>query len=1378
MANEQVKIEYQFVGEDVGLTSKIDDIYKKLEKLGEGASVTIKKLDGLGDKTITLTNTLNTATGKMEVFSKELLEIQNNASGATKQINELINAMNRLNSSKGNSGAVNNQKQLANATQKTLDTTKKLNAEQKKLSSYRNNGTSVKEIQSQARTKTIEASKKAQDEKDIATIVSGYKQGKKFNTSTDFKGTSLEVSGKTIASMYRSQNPEVKKLLSEYAKEVEKRDEMLKNLGSPAKNLEKNIAKLNNQKNKLQALRNPANADMSYRVKNGEMAREINTLSSFKNSMDKVKKEIDSIQQQAIKNGVSVNPTDYLNQAIKTQDVLKRIDNIMNKTPKNEPQNKNYQVIGDIKKLDGKTLRKASTASNSVNNSQNIKQIKEEQKAQESLNDSKKNYLQLTEKQNKQESNKRQSNSNQKTFNQQQRAYNKAVQDLPGNYSKLTKEYKSMNKAVEDETNKLNSINTQLMSKKGVSQSELKKIGETLANSQKKIADTSKQIRTLEEKAWNIASIANNEAKKVSGLKLSNNTKANGNTKTYRVANGGSIKDTKSVLTDVKQYKALGQELSKAQSELSSKMINLSASSMTLGSNLQHLQSGWGAVGNSMQLAGKAITSIGNGINNLGRNMINTGQNVQMLSNSLRTLSLLSASAFTTIAKEGIDFERSLAGVASAINRVEINPDGSASIMSDKEFDDLLGNIKDKAREQARTSIYDANQVMEAYRHTILSGWSGQESMESMDALIQMATASRIQGDQFAGLIEDIANSMASLGMVYEGIDIDGDGVFDERIRKNADGMAESVIRLTDVMSKAQAISTLDLPDLVKSYQIGGSQLSSFGLELEEITSLFSVLGNRGIKGSQAGTGVSSIMANLMGKTGQAKKALDEIYQKTGVDVYAWDKNGQYIGIEKHLENLSEAFMVLKKKYGTEYGVDNIQLAQLLGGKHHFKTLTKMLEGYQSGEFTQTLAILKNSQGATAEMADITNQSTWGQLKMTLSEVKEAMMSMWEVIKPGFEALLELVRKVARAFTELSDEQKLNIAKWMAFIVVGVTLAGIISSVLMALGSLTSMFGSALSGIGKLFVTIGTIIVLFSKWELAVGALVKVFPALGGLNLTLTGVLGTLGLMVGKFIAVASSVLIFFNNIKLLTRAFKDARAEGEGFFDTLGKTISNAGKQLENESLNIAEKLTKMFNIDQDKLAKNLAKTFSTLINMADNYINIMTFGIAGKLSDYIGQKLGTDGFKEIIMDRLDNKAKNGMGGKNLFESDLGREAQAKGYDNYEDELKAERIKNTLNKITVLFDGEETGAFSNLIEKIENADGAKAELTTEDVRLDAIDYKTLKDSIKESKTYIDELDGKIEKNVDNILKYNKQLDELKTKINNTSNKNTKKNLH
>ena len=1222
MANEQVKIEYQFVGEDVGLTSKIDDIYKKLEKLGEGASVTIKKLDGLGDKTITLTNTLNTATGKMEVFSKELLEIQNNASGATKQINELINAMNRLNSSKGNSGAINNQKQLANATQKTLDTTKKLNAEQKKLSSYRNNGTSVKEMQSQARTKAIEASKKAQDEKDTATIISGYRQGKKFNTSTDFKGTSLEVSGKTIASMYRSQNPEVKKLLSEYAKEVEKRDEMLKNLGSPDKNLEKNIAKLNNQKNKLQALRNPANADMSYRVKNGEMAREINTLSSFKNNMNKVKKEIDSIQQQAIKNGVSVNPTDYLNQAIKTQDVLKRIDNIMNKTPKNESQNKNYQVLGDIKKLNGKTLRKASTASNSVNNSQNIKQIKEEQKAQESLNDSKKNYLQLTEKQNKQESNKRQSNSNQKTFNQQQqRAYNKAVQDLPSNYSKLTKEYKSMNKAVEDETNKLNSINTQLMSKKGVSQSELKKIGETLANSQKKIADTSKQIRTLEEKAWNVASIANNEAKKVSGLKLSNNTKANGNTKTYRVANGGSIKDTKSVLTDVRQYKALGQELGKAQSELSSKMINLSASSMKLGSNLQHLQSGWGAVGNTMQLAGKAIAFIENGINNLGRSMINTGQNVQMLSNSLRTLSLLSASAFTAIAKEGIDFERSLAGVSSAINRIEINPDGSASIMSDKDFDDLLVNIKDKAREQARTSIYDANEVMEAYRYTTLAGWSGQESMESMEALINMATASRIEGDQFAGLIEDIANSMASLGMVYEGIDIDGDGVFDERIRKNADGMAESVIRLTDVMSKAQAISTLDLPDLVKAYQIGGSQLSSFGLELEEITSLFSVLGNRGIRGSQAGTGVSSIMANLMGKTGQAKKALDEIYEKTGVDVYAWDKNGQYIGIEKHLENLSEAFTVLKKKYGTEYGVDNIQLAQLLGGKHHFKTLTKMLEGYQSGEFTQTLAILKNSQGATAEMADITNQSTWGQLKMTLSEVKEAMMSMWEVIKPGFEALLELVRKVARAFTELSDEQKLNIAKWMAFIIVGTTLVSVLSNVLIAVGSLFSMFASLTGGFRKIISFVGTIIILFSNWELAVGTLVKVFPALGGLNLTLGNVLKTLALMAGKFIAVASSVLIFFNNIKLLTRAFKDAKAEATGFFDLIGKTISNAGKQLENESLNIAEKLTKMFNIDQDKLAKNLAKTFSTLINMADKYINIMTFGIAGKLNDYIGQ-------------------------------------------------------------------------------------------------------------------------------------------------------------
>ena len=47
MSEKTVKIEYQFVGEDVGLTTKIDDIYKKLDKLGEGASVVIKKIDGL-----------------------------------------------------------------------------------------------------------------------------------------------------------------------------------------------------------------------------------------------------------------------------------------------------------------------------------------------------------------------------------------------------------------------------------------------------------------------------------------------------------------------------------------------------------------------------------------------------------------------------------------------------------------------------------------------------------------------------------------------------------------------------------------------------------------------------------------------------------------------------------------------------------------------------------------------------------------------------------------------------------------------------------------------------------------------------------------------------------------------------------------------------------------------------------------------------------------------------------------------------------------------------------------------------------------------------------------------------------------------------------
>lgn len=1345
---------------------------------------------------------------------------------------------------------------------------------------------------------------------DMKKITEAYNNGAKLNTSTDFKGTDLEISGRTVSEMYRSNNQKVKKLLSEYQKETAKRDVIAKTLPQRDNTLDGKLTKLNEYKKKLKAIENIENGEQSYRVKDDKSIRDSSgSYAKLTKNIKKLNKEIETLQKKSSSAGQEAQATskEYIEQAVKAQKVLKDIDDVITKTNTKDKtyslgdnrnyrkvaseikeetkaieenttaQAKNYQVLGDLSKLKGKTLKTPSTASQTQEEVKNIGAIASEinnkavqlqnalknndtavigqlqneirtlmaqrqaleklqgknlvntsntkyqkvdvvnatgsQKqiadttngvqgqiqAQNQLNNEKAETLKLeqqiaqqnaktakqtakniknqveADKQKHQltlanikayeDSRQRQHQESREHANQKrqdsanfkaQQAYKKAVKQAPDELKNLTNAYKVATAQVKDESAKLEQFKgtiKKLASKGALNEEDFTKIEKGFTAQQKRIANANARIEKLNQRAEKVLNITGAEAQRLGNLSLKSGNKS------YRVKNGQSISGQVGDIGKLNQYKKLVGDLGKSQKDLDKHMMDLAKNATNAGQSLLKLQNQIGSIGNITQLAGKGFINLGQGIQNLGNGMMRTGQNIQMVTNSLRMLSMVASGVFAYAGQQGIEFNRSLMGVASTLNRMSIDKKtGEVSVMPDYEFDGILENIASTAREQARKSAYTANQVMEGYRYTALAGWSADEMTDSMQYFIDMATVARIDGENFANVVDLITDSLASLGMAYEGIDLDGDGVFDDKIRKDAESLSKEVQHLSDVMIKAQSISNMDVNQLAEGYKIAGSQLSTFGLSVEEISTMFAVLANRGIKGTKAATGLSSIMANLTGKTGQAKKALDEITEKTGIDVYAWDKNGQYVGIEEHLNRLSKAFKKLKEMYGTEYGVDNLQLAQLLGGKHHFKSLTKLLEGYQTGEFDQVLSILKNSEGATAQMAKIANQSTWAQLKITISEVQEALLDLWTVIEPTFNKILKIIQEVAKAFTKLSDEQKMNIAKWGAMLIIGTALLSFFGMLAITIGGLVSTLGTLVVGFGKVIFAIGGIISAIAGFTGISSFIVGVMPALAPVVAMFTR-LGVIIKAIGSasFAGIIASIGGLIKSASMLKDAFMDAYNSSESFGEFLLRSFMNMGDQFNHFVMNLAKKIVEMFN-----------KLGPTVKNVIWNMFNALTMGLP-KLFKGVLDKTGiTKFFKE--------KTK-GMSLDDLFESDLDRKAKAEGFESYKDK-KSGRWKETTSKIvTTIFDGEETNAFSALIEKINNIKDGKVELSIDDLKADASSHHALMKSIESDYARKNQLEIDIAIDENKVAKLNKQIEETKRKLATATSQKDKDNL-
>lgn len=84
-----------------------------------------------------------------------------------------------------------------------------------------------------------------------------------------------------------------------------------------------------------------------------------------------------------------------------------------------------------------------------------------------------------------------------------------------------------------------------------------------------------------------------------------------------------------------------------------------------------------------------------------------------------------------------------------------------------------------------------------------------------------------------------------------------------------------------DVMTNTFTMTNTTLTEIAESYQYAASLLSNADVPFEEATAAIGVLGDAGIKASQAGTTLRTIMANVANPTKKQQKAWDRIGIKT-----------------------------------------------------------------------------------------------------------------------------------------------------------------------------------------------------------------------------------------------------------------------------------------------------------------------------------------------------------------------------------------------------------------------------------------------------------------------------------------------------------------
>lgn len=374
-----------------------------------------------------------------------------------------------------------------------------------------------------------------------------------------------------------------------------------------------------------------------------------------------------------------------------------------------------------------------------------------------------------------------------------------------------------------------------------------------------------------------------------------------------------------------------------------------------LSAPMAKIRTGLSAFGKSAQGAlGKANKAVDAGMRGVGR-----------FSSAIGVAGVASVAglgfALRDVVEDGVQFERTMTFAAAQFPGM-IRA-GTA------EFEAL----QRAAEEVGEATEFSAQEAAEGLTLLATAGLSAEQAIGALPKVVNFATASKVDFAEAS----DIANdAMGAFGLTT----VDA--------AKNAKNMG----RVMDVLTRAAADSTTNVPQLFEAIRMGGPIAKTAGASLEEFVGMTGVLAKVGLKGAEAGTAIRNAFLELGSPSSAATKGM----QKLGVKIALTDKGA--IDMTKTIGR----FAVASKK------MTKAQKIQALGAVFGARTVGPFIALMDAGvdvigEMTKGM---QNATGTTEGMATIIQQDALGALKQFDSMISGVKLQVFQAIRP---VLLDVV---------------------------------------------------------------------------------------------------------------------------------------------------------------------------------------------------------------------------------------------------------------------------------------------------------------------------------------------------------------------------------
>lgn len=282
-----------------------------------------------------------------------------------------------------------------------------------------------------------------------------------------------------------------------------------------------------------------------------------------------------------------------------------------------------------------------------------------------------------------------------------------------------------------------------------------------------------------------------------------------------------------------------------------------------------------------------------------------------------------------------------------------------------------LDSMSAKAKELGASTKFSATEVASAFKYMSLAGWSTQQQLSGIDGVLNLAAAS---GMELADASDMVTDYLSAFGM-----------------------QASESAKMADMLAFAQANSNTTAQQLGDAYGNCAAILHTGGQDIETVTSLLEGMANQGLKGSEAGTALGSIMTQI------TQKMKDGAIQIGDTSVQVADSTGKF-------RDLTDIITDIDGALGGMESADRSAALSATFNKTALSGLNLVLnEGI--GKISGYEEALRSSDGAAKNMADTMQDN----LKGKLTELSSATEGLGVAAYSAFSGVMQGTVEVATA---------------------------------------------------------------------------------------------------------------------------------------------------------------------------------------------------------------------------------------------------------------------------------------------------------------------------------------------------------------------------